>query len=86
MDEFLFGLPLAIWVGIISVIAGLISAILTYFLGVLRTKRDLLIEYDKKILEERLMAYRELWKLFLPFARYQPPKITYLTLKKFPCP
>ena len=72
MDSLVLGIPIEILVTVITVGAGLISAILTYFLGVLKTKRELIVKFDQRVLEERLTAYKELWKLFLPLAKYNP--------------
>jgi hypothetical protein len=82
MDTMLGGIPIEILISVITVIAGLISAILTYFLGVLKIKRELIVKFDQRVLEERLMAYKELWKLFLPLAKYNPSQSpTYGILK-----
>jgi hypothetical protein len=69
-------------IGLASVVSGAISAIVTYYLGVLKAKRDLQFEYDKKLHDERLAAYKGLWKLFEPLAKYSPPStITYKTVR-----
>jgi hypothetical protein len=82
-----------ILIAIISSITAGISVIATYFFGVLNEKRNynfrLLnekrnfeLEYDKKMIDERLDAYKKLWKLFLPLAKYSPHEdTTYSTLK-----
>lgn len=71
-----------ILIAIISSITAGVSVIATYYFGVLNAKRNLELEYDKKMIEERLDAYKKLWKLFLPLAKYSPPEdTTYSTLK-----
>ena len=71
-----------ILIAIISSITAGISVIATYFFGVLNEKRNFELEYDKKMIEERLDTYKKLWKLFLPLTKYSPPEdTTYSTLK-----
>jgi hypothetical protein len=50
--------------------AGLVSAILTHFSTRAKLRLDLAAEYDKKLQESRLAAYKELWAMLEPLARF----------------
>ena len=53
-------------------VSAVISAVVTYFVTRLKVRLDLMVEYDKKLRGERLDAYKELWKLLKPLARFSP--------------
>src|SRR6185295_2353645 len=55
-----------------GLISGAITAVVTYFATLSKARLDLSIEYDKELRENRLTAYKELWKLLKPLARYSP--------------
>lgn len=67
---------------ITGLIAGVVSAILTYFGTRSKIHLDLMAEYDKELHTSRLEAYQELWKLLEPLAPYSPPApVTYEVIK-----
>lgn len=85
MVEILPGIdvPLEVLIALISAISVIVSTLATYFFGVLKAKRDLELEYDKNLRDKRLDAYKELWKLFQPMAKYSPPRtVTYWTINE----
>lgn len=53
-------------------ISGAITAVITYFATLSKARLDLSIEYDKELRASRLAAYKELWRLLKPLARYSP--------------
>jgi hypothetical protein len=53
-----------------GLIAGGITAVVTYLATLARARLDLSIEYDKELRQERLAAYQDLWKRLKPLARY----------------
>lgn len=67
---------------ITGLIAGVVSAILTYLGTRSRVRLDLIAEYDKELHTSRLEAYQELWKLLEPLAPYSTPApVTYEVIK-----
>jgi len=65
-----------------GLISGAITAVVTYFATFAKARLDLTIEYDKELRQSRLSAYKELWKLLKPLARYSPETpITYQIVK-----
>ncbi|HUI41393.1 MAG TPA: hypothetical protein VL523_05440 [Terriglobia bacterium] len=50
--------------------AGAVSAIITYFSTRAKIRLDLAADYDKKLQEARLEAYKELWAMLEPLARF----------------
>ena len=83
MVEILPGInvPLEVLIVLISSISVIVSTLATYFFGVLKARRDLELEYDKNLRDKRLDAYKELWKLLQPLAKYSPPgTVTYWTI------
>src|SRR5215467_5409672 len=65
-----------------GLISGAITAVVTYFATFAKARLDLTIEYDKELRQARLTAYKELWKLMKPLARYSPETaITYQIVK-----
>src|SRR5712692_2270317 len=71
----LFGLLTALLLVVISIIV-------TYLSTRSKTRLDLTAEYDKVLQTNRLEAYRELWKLTEPLARYtRPAPVTYQAIK-----
>ncbi len=71
----LFGLLTALVLVVISIIV-------TYLSTRSKTRLDLTAEYDKVLQTNRLEAYRELWKLTEPLARYtRPAPVTYQAIK-----
>ena len=63
------GLFLSLMTGLIS---GAITAVITYFATLSKARLDLTLVYDKELRENRLEAYKELWKRLKPLARYSP--------------
>ena len=62
--------------------AGFVSAVITHFSTRAKIRLDLAAEYDKKLQEARLTAYKELWTRLEPLARYGREKpITYADLR-----
>jgi hypothetical protein len=61
---------------LLSLLAGLVSgaitAVVTYFATLSKSRLDLAIVYDKELRENRLEAYKELWRRLKPLARYSP--------------
>ena len=53
-----------------GLIAGAITAVVTYFATLAKARLDLSIEYDKELRQERLAVYQDLWKRLKPLARY----------------
>jgi hypothetical protein len=75
--------PVQVLIALISSISVVVSALATYFFGVLKARRDLELQYDKNLRDKRLDAYKELWKLFQPMAKYSPPRtVTYWTINE----
>jgi hypothetical protein len=67
---------------LIGGVAGLVSAVLTHFSTRAKLRLDLAAEYDKKLQENRLEAYKELWAMLEPLAKYGRGKVTYNILQK----
>ncbi|MFY9824312.1 MAG: hypothetical protein WAM82_23250 [Thermoanaerobaculia bacterium] len=66
-----------------GLISGAITAVVTYFATLSKARLDLSMEYDKELRANRLAAYRELWKLLKPLARYSPETpLTYQVIKE----
>jgi hypothetical protein len=62
--------------------AGLLSAIITHFSTRAKIRLDLAAEYDKKLQESRLDAYKELWAMLEPLARYgRDGSVTYAVMR-----
>lgn len=55
-----------------GLVAGAISAVVTYFATRSKIRLDLAVENDKKLRDERLKVYKDLWKLLKPLARFSP--------------
>ncbi len=55
---------------LIGGVAGLVSALLTQFSTRAKIRLDLAAEYDKQLQESRLAAYKELWAMLEPLARF----------------
>jgi hypothetical protein len=66
---------------LIGGVAGLVSAVLTHFSTRAKLRLDLAAEYDKKLQENRLEAYKELWAMLEPLAKYGRGKVTYNILQ-----
>ena len=63
---------------LIGGVAGIVSALVTYFSTRAKIRLDLAAEYDKQLREQRLSAYKELWLILEPMARFGREKeITY---------
>jgi hypothetical protein len=50
--------------------AGFVSAVVTYFSTRAKTRLELAVEYDKKLQDSRLEAYKKLWAMLEPLARF----------------
>jgi len=62
---------------------GAVSAIITYLATRSKIRLDLAAEYDKKLQEGRLEAYKELWEMLEPLARFgRAEPVTYAVIKK----
>jgi hypothetical protein len=67
---------------LIGAAAGFVSAVITHFSTRAKIRLDLAAEYDKKLQEARLVAYKELWTMLEPLARYGREKpVTYADLR-----
>jgi hypothetical protein len=55
---------------LVGAVAGILSAIVTYFSTRAKIHLDLAAEYDKQLQESRLEAYKQLWPMLEPLARY----------------
>jgi hypothetical protein len=65
-----------------GLISGAITAVVTYFATLAKARLDLSIEYDKELRQERLKAYKDLWKRLESLAPYSPKKpLTYQLVK-----
>ena len=63
--------------------AGLVSAVITYFSTRAKTRLELAVEYDKKLQDSRLEAYKKLWALLEPLARFGRDRpVTYADLRE----
>jgi len=63
--------------------AGLVSAVITYFSTRAKTRLELAVEYDKKLQESRLEAYKKLWAMLEPLARFGRDRpVTYADLRQ----
>ena len=68
---------------LIGAVAGLLSATITHFATRAKIRLDLAAEYDKRLQESRLAAYKTLWEMFEPLARYgRDEPITYAVLRE----
>lgn len=66
-----------------GLVSGAITAVITYFATLSKARLDLAVVYDKELRENRLAAYKELWKLLKPLARYSPEApVTYRIVKE----
>jgi hypothetical protein len=65
-----------------GLVAGIISAVLTYFGTRSKIRLDLTAEYDKDLRASRLEVYKTLWTLLKPLARYsREGPLTYQLVK-----
>ena len=55
---------------IVGAVAGFLSAIITHLSTRAKIRLDLVAEYDKQLQESRLEAYKKLWPMLEPLARY----------------
>src|SRR6185295_3376603 len=55
-----------------GLVSGAITAVVTYWATLSKARLYLAIVYDKELRENRLAAYKELWKQLKPLARYTP--------------
>jgi hypothetical protein len=60
--------------------AGLVSAIITHFSTRAKIRLDLAAEYDKKLQESRLEAYKLLWAMLEPMAKYGREPVTHAVI------
>lgn len=68
---------------ITAIVSALITAVVTYFATRSKVRFDLMIEYDKKLREERLDSYKLLWKELKPLARYSAEnELTYEIIRE----
>ena len=66
-----------------GLVSGAITAVVTYFATLSKARLDLAIVYDKELRDHRLAAYKQLWKLLKPLARYSPEApVTYQIVKE----
>lgn len=60
-----------------------LSSFLTYLATRSKIRLELAAQYDKQLRESRLAAYRELWAILEPLARYgREDPVTYQTLRE----
>ena len=63
--------------------AGLVSAIVTYFSTLWKTRLELTVAYDKDLQQSRLAAYAELWGIMVKIATYgREGPVTYDVLRQ----
>lgn len=63
-------------------VSGAITAVVTYFATLYKARLELTIEYDKELRKNRMEAYKVLWPLMKPLARYSVEQpITYGIVK-----
>jgi hypothetical protein len=59
--------------GVLGAVAGaLVTGLLTYFVTVWKVRRDLQVEYDQSLRDDRIKAYAGLWARTRPLSRYSP--------------
>jgi hypothetical protein len=62
--------------------AGLVSAIITHLATRAKVRLDLAAEYDKNLQESRLQAYKELWAMLEPLAKFgRAQAVTYEVIR-----
>jgi hypothetical protein len=65
-----------------GLVSGTITAVVTYYATLYKARLELTIEYDKELRKNRMAAYKELWPLMKPLARYSVEQpITYEIVK-----
>jgi len=62
--------------------AGFVSAIVTYFSTLWKTRLELTVEYDKELQKSRLDAYKKLWGILDKFAKYGREPVSYEVLRQ----
>ena len=63
---------------VLALFGTLVTVGVTAYVTAAKVRRDLESEYDISLRTERLTAYRELWRLLQPLAKYaQPAPVTY---------
>jgi hypothetical protein len=68
---------------LIGGVAGLVSAIVTYFSTLWKTRLELTVEYDKDLQKSRLAAYALLWGILDKIAKYgREGPVTYDVLRE----
>jgi len=66
---------------LIGGVAGIVSAVITYFSTRSKIRLDLAAQYDKDLQESRLKAYKELWAMLEPLVRYaRDETVTYTVI------
>jgi len=67
---------------LIGGVGGFVSAVITYISARAKTRLELAVEYDKKLQESRLEAYKKLWAMLEPLARFGRDRaVTYEDLR-----
>src|SRR5688572_2484830 len=67
---------------LIGAVAGLLSAVITYFSTRGKIRLELAAEYDKNLQENRLATYKELWAMLEPLAQYgRDQPVTYAVIR-----
>jgi hypothetical protein len=61
--------------------AGLVSAIITHLSTRAKVRLDLAAEYDKNLQESRLEAYKLLWAMLEPMAKYGREPVTHAVIR-----
>lgn len=61
---------------LIGGVAGVVSAVITYFGTRAKIRLDVAAQYDKTLQDARLKAYIELWAMMEPLARYAADPLT----------
>lgn len=68
---------------LIGAVAGLASAVLTYFSTRGKIRLELAAEYDKNLQENRLATYQKLWAMLEPLATFgRDEPVTYAVIRK----
>ena len=68
-------------VALVGLVSVLLTAVITAIATAAKVRRDLEADYDLALRNERLAAYRELWRWLEPLAKYfRAEEVTYRRL------
>jgi hypothetical protein len=70
-------------VALVGLVGVLVTAVITALATAAKVKQDLEADYDLALRDERLAAYRELWRRLEPLAKYfRAEEVTYRRLRE----